>query len=233
MQQTIEHQRIQEWYQIQERTWTESIDLGNGIWVYKNVIPNGKEVIDTMSKILDGSDQFFKWTPAYVGYGVLMPEYRDCYDFKYKPTDMKSYGSPKLEAVNDLYNNLYYRQLQPVKDYTLKYNIGELRYWEAMNLVKYGPNQHFQEHVDHGYSYNCTVSLVAYLNDDYSGGELYFRLQNLMIKPEAGDLFIFPSNFMYPHRAMPVGEGTKYSLVTMLDYSDKFHKAEFYRETGS
>jgi hypothetical protein len=25
----------------------------------------------------------------------------------------------------------------------------------------------------------------------------------------------------------------KYSLVTMLDYSDKYHKPEFYQETGS
>jgi hypothetical protein len=38
---------------------------------------------------------------------------------------------------------------------------------------------------------------------------------------------------MYSHRAMPVEDGTKYSLVTMLDYSDKYHKPEFYQETGS
>ena len=43
-----------------------------------------------------------------------------------------------------------------------------------------------------------------------------------------GDLFIFPSNFMYPHRAMPVHSGTKYSIVTMLDYNKKFHTPEMY-----
>ena len=89
------------------------------------------------------------------------------------------------------------------------------------------------EHQDHGFSYNCTVSLVSYLNDGYEGGELYFRLQDLNIKPKAGDLVIFPSAFAYPHRAMPVKSGVKYSLVTMLDYSDKYHKPEFYQETGS
>ena len=60
------------------------------------------------------------------------------------------------------------------------------------------------------------------------GGELYFRLQNLNVKPEEGDLFIFPSNYMYPHRAMPVKSGTKYSIVTMLDYNKKFHTQEMY-----
>jgi predicted 2-oxoglutarate/Fe(II)-dependent dioxygenase YbiX len=89
------------------------------------------------------------------------------------------------------------------------------------------------EHHDHGFSYNCTVSLVAYLNDEYEGGEIYFRLQELNIKPKAGDLIVFPSTFAYPHRAMPVKSGVKYSLVTMLDYSDKYHKPEFYQETGS
>jgi hypothetical protein len=38
---------------------------------------------------------------------------------------------------------------------------------------------------------------------------------------------------MYPHRSLPVEEGTKYSLVTMLDYSDKFHNPKFYQETGT
>jgi predicted 2-oxoglutarate/Fe(II)-dependent dioxygenase YbiX len=101
-----------------------------------------------------------------------------------------------------------------------------------MNFVKYGPGQHFQEHHDHGYSYNCVVSLVGYPNDDYEGGEINFRLQGLTIKPKAGDLFIFPSNYMYPHRAMPVKSGIKHSIVTMLDYSEKFHLPEFYSETG-
>jgi predicted 2-oxoglutarate/Fe(II)-dependent dioxygenase YbiX len=108
------------------------------------------------------------------------------------------------------------------------YNINNLQYWEAFNFIKYGPGQHFKEHHDHGFSYNCTVSLVGYPNDDYEGGELYFRVQNLKIKPDAGDLFIFPSNFMYPHRAMPVISGTKYSIVTMLDYNKKFHTNEMY-----
>jgi predicted 2-oxoglutarate/Fe(II)-dependent dioxygenase YbiX len=89
------------------------------------------------------------------------------------------------------------------------------------------------EHHDHGFSYNCTVSLVAYLNDDYEGGELYFRLQGLNIKPKAGDLYIFPSTYMYPHQAKVVHKGTKYSIVTMLDYSAKYHTREMYEDTGN
>jgi predicted 2-oxoglutarate/Fe(II)-dependent dioxygenase YbiX len=58
-------------------------------------------------------------------------------------------------------------------------------------------------------------------------------MQNLTVKPKAGDLFVFPSNYMYVHRAMPVNSGTKYSIVTMLDYSDKFHNPALLEETGT
>jgi predicted 2-oxoglutarate/Fe(II)-dependent dioxygenase YbiX len=166
--------------------------------------------------------------PAYVGYQQLMPDYRDCVDFKFKKTDIEQDTSKQSLELQALWQDLYDAQSAAVEDYSKQHNIMNLKYWEAFNFIKYGPGQHFQEHHDHGYSYNCTVSLVGYINDDYEGGELYFRLQNLNIKPKAGDLYIFPSNFMYPHQAMPVTSGLKYSIVTMLDYSKKFHTQEMY-----
>jgi len=72
------------------------------------------------------------------------------------------------------------------------------------------------------------VSLVGYLNDNYDGGEIAFDMYDIKVKPDAGDLIIFPSNYMFMHKAMPVTSGVKYSIVTMLDYSDKFHTQRFY-----
>jgi hypothetical protein len=212
--------------------WTEKINLGNGIVCYKGVLKKELNIIERLESNLGdvGSSSHFSWLPAYVGYKQLMPNYRDCVDFKFKKTDLKGDISPKSVRLQELWQDVYDAQLPPVEDYCRDYNIYELKYWEAFNFIKYGPGQHFQEHHDHGYSYNCTVSLVGYINDDYDGGELFFRLQDLNIKPDAGDLFIFPSNFMYPHRAMPVHSGTKYSVVTMLDYNKKFHTEEMYVE---
>jgi hypothetical protein len=189
-------------------------------------------IVERLEEVLNDSSNYYGYMEAMVGYGMKMPEYRDCYDFKYKKTDIMADPSPASKKLQQLWQDLYDRKVAVVKDYARKFNIGELRYWEAMNFVKYGPGQHFQEHSDNGYSYNCVVSLVAYPNEDYLGGELEFRLQGLKIKPRAGDLFIFPSNYMYPHKSLPVESGTKHSIVTMLDYSDKYHKPEFYQETG-
>lgn len=224
--------RIDDFYRIDEITWSSIEDLGSGIFLFRDVLPESMNIINRLESVLNDPKNHYNYAEAMVGYGMKMPEYRDCYDFKYKKTDIQYDKSEASLKLQELWDDVYFRQLQAVKHYCKAHNIGELRYWEAMNYVKYGPGQHFQEHSDNGFSYNCVVSLVAYPNDDYEGGELFFRLQNLNIKPKAGDLFVFPSNFMYPHRAMPVHSGTKYSIVTMLDYSDKYHRPEFYQETG-
>jgi hypothetical protein len=218
-------------------TWTNKENLGNGITVYRNVIKPELDIINRLESILgapapwgelSSDGKIYHWLPAYVGYKQLMPDYRDCYDFKFKKTDIEHDPSNDSKLLQGIWQDVYDVQAPAVEDYRRDYNIMPLKYWESFNFIKYGPGQHFKEHHDHGYSYNCTVSLVAYINDDYDGGELYFRLQGLNIKPKAGDLYIFPSNFMYPHQAMPVHSGTKYSIVTMLDYSKKYHTPDMY-----
>lgn len=219
------------------QTWSSKEKVAEGIFVYRDVIKPEIDVVNRLESTLgevapwgkmspDGKR--YHWNPAYVGYQQLMPDYRDCVDFKFKKTDIEHDKSEESLKLQQLWQDVYDAQNPAVDDYRTMHNIMPLKYWEAFNFIKYGPGQHFMEHHDHGYSYNCTVSLVAYPNDDYEGGELYFRLQDLNIKPRAGDLYIFPSNFMYPHQAKPVHSGIKYSIVTMLDYSKKYHTPEMY-----
>ena len=213
------------------QTWTQKEDFGNGIICYRNVIKPEMDLINRLENILGpvgSSDKRYTWQPAYVGYMQLMPDYRDCVDFKYKKTDIIQDTSEDSIKLQELWQDVYDAQSAAVEDYRRSFNIMDLKYWEAFNFIKYEPGHHFMEHHDHGFSYNCTVSSVAYINDDYEGGEIYFRLQNLNIKPKAGDLYLFPSNYMYPHQAKEVKSGTKYSIVTMLDYNKKFHTPEMY-----
>jgi len=217
-----------------KQTWTscEEVMPKTGIFVYRNIITPEMDIINRLENVLSNSDRY-KWMDALVGYAQKIPEYRDCYDFKFKKENLQNDLGEDSLNLQKIWQDCYDRKAEAVKHYSKTYNINNLRYWEAFNFVKYGPGQHFQEHHDHGFSYNCTVSLVSYINDDYEGGELYFRLQDLKIKPKAGDLYIFPSTFMYPHRAMPVHSGTKYSIVTMLDYSAKYHTPSMYQDTGN
>lgn len=215
-------------------TWSGVEEIAPGILVYHDVLTEDLDIINRLESVLSKDNvNHYSWQEAYVGYRQRMPEYRDCVDFKFKKTDIEGDKSEDSLKLQQIWQDCYDRQNFAVQDYCKRFNIHNLRYWEAFNFIKYEPGHHFMEHHDHGFSYNCTVSLVAYLNDDYEGGELFFRLQGINYIPKAGDVVLFPSNFMYPHQAKVVHSGTKYSLVTMLDYSDKFHKPEFYEETGS
>jgi len=221
------------YYQIEEITWSSAEEISSGIWCYSNVIKPEMKVIESVENFLKNNNQH-QWMEARVGHNVKMPDYRNCYDFKYKTNVGYQFDKNSNEFIelDKMYNETKYAQLQAIKHYCLMYNITELKHWEATNFVKYENNQHFEYHCDHGFSYNCTLSMVSYPNDNYEGGELEFKIQGIKIKPKAGDVYLFPSNYMYPHRSCPVTSGIKYSMVTMLDYSKYFHTSEFYQNVA-
>lgn len=213
------------------QSWSSVEDLGHGIFVYRDVLPESLDIINRLENVLTDKSNPYNWVVAQVGYGQVMPDYRDCVDFKYKKEDLHDDGSDAYKELAKIWQQCYDRKASAVDHYRSIFNIMDLKYWEAFNFIRYGEGQHFREHHDHGFSYNCTVSVVCYLNDNYEGGELTFRLQNQKIKPKAGDMYVFPSNYMYPHVAEKVTSGIKYSLVTMLDYSAKYHTPEIYNNT--
>lgn len=207
--------------------WSSSEELFPGVWVYRDIFNN----IDAINKLeiigrsaLNDNDQRYSWLEGQVGYSKTDRSYRDCIDIKLGEIQNPLNHTQKL--VNDLWTELRMAQAGPALDYCNRYSM-KMDYWEVMNCIKYGPGQHFKEHADHGFSYSATVSLVGYLNDDYVGGELTFPKINLKIKPKAGDLYIFPSTYLFSHIAEPVESGLKYSVVTMLDYNDHAHNPEF------
>lgn len=215
--------------------------VGPGIVVYRDVFKKDLNIIEKLENTI-GSQKSVKymWNPAGTGYSNIDLKYRDCFDFKIKVNEDSSitvnneHVPPGIlntteKELAGIWEDCYKVQQDPVNDYRVMFNIAPLKYWECFNYVRYGQDQHFQVHSDHGYSYTCVVSLVGYLNDDYDGGELYFDKFNLKIKPKAGDLYVFPSAFIYSHAALPVYNGTKYSIVTMLDYLQTAHTPEYFK----
>ena len=203
-------------------------ELAPGIWVYRDVIKKEFDVANRLESGITNSKGIHIWRDATVGYREKKPEYRDCVDFKWKKFDDAPENKFDRE-INSVWQDVYDAQKIALDDYCLFYNI-DMKYWEAMNFIKYGPGQHFSYHADHGWSYISTVSMVAYINDDYEEGGLRFDKFDLTIKPTAGDLYIFPSTFLFSHAALPVKSGLKYSIVKMTDYNDKTHTEQFYKQ---
>lgn len=193
-----------------------------GINVYKNIFTEDqcRDIIDTLEGNLTESNHF-SWEGAKVteGHEAIL-EARNCLDFKIGQSNL----GPETEWNKELYriHEGSFQSIYPhVEDYGQYWGV-VMRYYEVFNYVKYeGTGKHFAVHADHGPAYVTTVSAVAYLNDNYDGGEIVFPRFNLSIKPEPGDLIVFPSTYIYEHSSEPIVNGNKYSIVVMTDYNDR------------
>jgi hypothetical protein len=123
------------------------------------------------------------------------------------------FNNPVMQNVHNQFNMLL---LASTNIYAKKYNIQETFYHEPYSLLKYSDGQEYKEHYDGGTGIGRCISCLVYLNDNYEGGEIEFINFGVKIKPEAGMLIIFPSNFAYRHIAHPVTNGVKYNLVTWI-----------------
>lgn len=194
-----------------------------GVRVYKSSL--NEDMANELNECLTHEQSCDRWSLALVGYEqVPLDSYRNCYDFKI--------NEERLDSVQERVGSIYSRTVEQVKlsvsDYSRDYGV-QMNFMEAVNFVKYSEGEHFSYHSDHAFHYVCTVSTVAYFNDDYDGGELHFNKLDLKIKPNAGDIIVFPSNFIYSHASLPVTKGTKYAAVTMFDYDNNYSK--FRRQT--
>ena len=97
--------------------------------------------------------------------------------------------------------------------------------WDGYSKVRwnrYSVNRKMALHVDHIKSLFDgdrkgipTLSCLGVLNDDYEGGE-FVMWDDKVIPLEQGDLLIFPSNFLYPHKVEPVTKGIRYSYISFV-----------------
>jgi hypothetical protein len=201
-------------------------NLALGVNVYQNLfsLEDSKRYIDTLESNLNNNKKY-NWSEATVTNSTTpIKKARDCVDFKYKQEDLGPKDEHNTELL-DLHQEIYKKLKYCVDDYASYWGINVV-YYEAFNFVKYeGEGSHFNIHADHGPAYNCTVSAVVYINDDYEGGDLKFpRLDNLVYKPKVGDIVLCPSNYIYEHASLPIQSGTKYCVVVMTDINELGHK---------
>ena len=97
--------------------------------------------------------------------------------------------------------------------------------WEGFSALKfnrYHNNQLMKEHCDHIHDMFegkvrgiPILSVIGALNNNYEGGE-FVLFKDKEYKIKAGEILIFPSLFLYPHKVMPVTKGTRYTYITWV-----------------
>ena len=84
-------------------------------------------------------------------------------------------------------------------------------------IQRTSPGEHYHWHIDGGSHEFSQRQLVAvwYLNDvPGPGGETEFSYQNVIIRPEAGKLLLFPPFWTHEHRGVTLQQGVKYIATT-------------------
>ena len=59
------------------------------------------------------------------------------------------------------------------------------------------------------------LSCLGALNDDYTGGE-FVLFGDTVVELKKGELLIFPSTFLYPHKVEPVKKGKRYTYISWV-----------------
>lgn len=192
--------------------------LDLGLVYYKNIIEEPQLIIDTINAV---DDKFLKnehnnaftdvkpwkaWT-----YGEMLFNWQKFFP-EVKDINKNDYYYEETKKVSEmLYSSLekaflhYSTTLYPFAANNIKNRE------QSIHLLKYEKGGHLPAHQDQGHS-SRALSTVMYLNSDYEGGEIEFKHSNVKIKPDAGSIVFFPSNFLYVHEVYPITSGVRYSM---------------------
>jgi predicted 2-oxoglutarate/Fe(II)-dependent dioxygenase YbiX len=130
-----------------------------------------------------------------------------------------------LQNLNNAIMSCYKTFIEPKYHSTVK-NL------EPTQFLAYPVGGHYIEHNDCENFENGQwvriaprdISLLFYLNDNYTGGELEFTQLGLTIKPKPGMMIAFPSYKEFAHKVHPVTSGFRYSLVSWLETEKKIYE---------
>jgi predicted 2-oxoglutarate/Fe(II)-dependent dioxygenase YbiX len=126
-----------------------------------------------------------------------------------------------------LKDNLMQKVWECIKTYIVDdFNKPYFSSWNGFNDIRfnrYKKNKLMALHVDHIHSMFDgnrkgipILSVVGLLNDDFSGGKFLMYDEEIDLKLKQGDILIFPSSFLYPHKVTPVTKGIRDSFVTWV-----------------
>ena len=104
-----------------------------------------------------------------------------------------------------------------------------LAWFETPRILRYQAGGFYLRHAD-----SCQVerasnnwykvrdrdlSLLIYLNEDFTGGGLSFVNFNYHFRPHTGDLLVFPSDNRYEHQAEIVRSGVRYVIASWAAFT--------------
>lgn len=188
----------------------DKTELAPGIVVYDNIFVNA---IDYIKQI---DENHISWGSAEVL--INQDENVSGTNYKARDTDILMLQHPLQtdDSILGQFTKEFYDNLKPCLDDYLTMYSAKIEKFENPQLLRYGKEQKFHDHIDDHPFFTRRISLTFYLNDDYEGGDVEFSRFNLRFKAKANQLLIFPSNYIYNHQIYPVTSGLRYVIVQWM-----------------
>ena len=140
-------------------------------------------------------------------------------------TDQFSYPTKELDVLEatpdleDILNPLISLSVKYYNDFIGSEKVSQVTCFSPVRFNRYQKGQTMRIHCDHiktlfeGEVKGIPVlSIIINFNDDYKGGDLIFW-DDYKVDLGEGDVVVFPSLFLFPHRIEEVTENVRYSGV--------------------
>ena len=183
--------------------------LEKNVYYYENVIENPAKLVDDIERIdhlLTSETGISKWSD--------WTAYQSTYAFGKQKMIRENLFNKSHEAYSecrDIEKTITDAIFYASKDFQSSHPGLDIGILCPMSISKYFVGSQMGKHTDtHDDDEGKTISVVLYLNDDYTGGEIEFEDQGLLVKPKAGSIIVFPSRKPYFHASKPVLSGEKY-----------------------
>ncbi len=179
----------------------ENLQLKNIIFVEKEIIPKDtcKFVINT---IKDQSWLKHSWSS----------DGKSAYSYPTNELDVL----PITDDLENILNSFIFKSVKSYNHFIGKEKITQVNYFSPIRFNRYQKNQIMRQHCDHikdlfegGIP---ILSIIINFNNDYEGGDLIFW-DDYKVNLGEGDIVIFPSLFLFPHRVEKVTKNIRYSGV--------------------
>jgi hypothetical protein len=192
--------------------------LSNGVTRYNNAIVNPKSIINFLEMVKTNKtspiSEWKTWETSGENSYVFGKQ-------KVENVDIKKEGSMEYNPCMSVLSYVKKAITDASNQYKIENKIDDIGLLAPLSFSKYDIGAEMGSHTDsdpkgkeaykeNGAAYMPTISVVAYLNDDYEGGELYFKEFDLTVKPIAGSIVIFPSLPPHYHASLPLINGVKY-----------------------
>lgn len=182
-------------------------DLRTYLKIYKDWVP--KEICESTVAELEKKEGTFQTHQFYDSHSGTMHSYDHELSVTWSNVTYKEF------IMKRIWDGLY----RYMEDFKFSWYAS----WNGHTEVRfnrYRPDTRMKLHCDHIHAMFDgqrkgipSLTILGGLNNDYEGGELVLW-EDTVIELKEGEIMIFPSCFLYPHRVDLVKTGTRYSYVS-------------------